>query len=455
MTFRLPHPLVLLLGAVGVAAALTWVLPAGSYERRKDEATGREVVVAGTYKTVEAAPVGAMATIISVPRGIIAGADIILTILFVGGTFALLDATGALSRLVGGLVGRTTRPRLVVIAVTLAFAILGALENMQEEIVALIPVIVLLSRGLGFGAVTAIAMSVGGAAVGSAFGPTNPFQTGIALRFSGLPPLTIPALRFTLLGAALAVWIAWTLFMLRHDDQRDDRRDGQRDDPRDDQRDGVAAAKTEPPTGRDALLLCIAMFPFIPYVIGVLRFDYGFNELSAFFLVAGFAVGLVSGRDLTQTAAGYLKGMESMLAASLFVGIARSISIVMTDGKIIDTIIHGLATPLANFPGVAAALMMIPVQALLHIPVPSVSGQAVLTMPIMAPLADLLHVSRDAAVIAYQTGAGLMDLLTPTNGALLAILFSARVTYGRWMKFAIPGALLVALVGVAGVVLAS
>ena len=446
MQLRLPHPLVLLLGAVGVAAALTWVLPAGSYERRKDEVTGREVVVAGTYRTVEAAPVGAMATIMSVPRGIIAGADIIITILFVGGTFALLDATGALNRLVGGLVGRTTRPRLVVIAVTLVFATLGALENMQEEIVALIPVMVLLSRGLGFGAITAIAMSVGGAAVGSAFGPTNPFQTGIALRFAGLPPLTIPALRFALFGAALAVWIAWTLFMLPRDDQRDGQRDSERD---------VAAAKAEPPTGRDALLLCIAMFPFIPYVIGVLKFDYGFNELSAFFLVAGFAVGFVSGRDLTQTAAGFLKGMEAMLAASLFVGIARAISVVMTDGKIIDTIIHGLAAPLANFPGVAAALLMIPMQALLHIPVPSVSGQAVLTMPIMAPLADLLHVSRDAAVIAYQTGGGLMDMLTPTNGAVLAILFSARVTYGRWMKFAIPGALLVALVGAVGVVLAS
>ena len=129
MQLRLPHPLVLLLGAVGVAAALTWVLPAGRYERKRDEATGREVVVAGTYKTVEAAPVGAMATIMSVPRGIIAGADIIITILFVGGTFALLDATGALSRLVGGLVGRTTRPRLVVIAVTLVFATLGALRS--------------------------------------------------------------------------------------------------------------------------------------------------------------------------------------------------------------------------------------------------------------------------------------------------------------------------------------
>ena len=170
--------------------------------------------------------------------------------------------------------------------------------------------------------------------------------------------------------------------------------------------------------------------------------------------MSGFAVGLVAGRGLSETATDFLKAMETMLAASLFVGVARAISVVLADGQVIDTIVHGLATPLEHVPGVASAILMIPIQALLHIPVPSVSGQAVLTMPIMAPLSDLLGVSRDAAVIAYQTGAGLMDMLTPTSGALLAILLTAKVDFGRWLRFAIPGAMLVALVGVAGIVLA-
>jgi uncharacterized ion transporter superfamily protein YfcC len=169
MKLQLPHPFVLLLGAVAVAALLTWIIPAGEYQRRKDEATGREVVVAGTYARVAAAPVGLKAALIAVPRGIIAGADVILTILFVGGAFALLEATGALARLVGMLVGRTQRPRIIVTAVSLAFATLGALENMQEEIIALVAVLALLSRGLGFGNITALAMSAGAAAVGAAF----------------------------------------------------------------------------------------------------------------------------------------------------------------------------------------------------------------------------------------------------------------------------------------------
>ena len=438
MRFNLPHPFVLLLGGVAIAAALTWILPAGAYQRRTDPASGRNLVVPGTYARIDSAPVGPMAAVLAVPRGIVAGADVILTVLFVGGAFALLDATGALSRLVGALVGRTTNPRIIVVFVCLAFATLGALENMQEEIIALVPVLLVLSRGLGFGPVTAVAMSAGAAAIGSAFGPTNPFQTGIALRFAEMPPLSLPALRFGLLLVAVAVWIGWTLAMTSRDRVPPD----------------TGPVTAAPATARDGILLAVVLLPFIPYVIGVLRYDWGFNELSALFLVAGFAVGLVAGRSLSNTAVGFLKGMEGVLAAALFVGVARAISVVLSDGRVLDTILYSLATPLGHLPGLAAGILMVPTHALLHVPVPSVSGQAVLTMPVMAPLCDLLQISRDAGVIAYQTGAGLMELITPTNGALLAILLAANVPFGRWIRFAVPGALLVSIVGLIGIALA-
>ncbi len=438
MSLKLPHPFVLLLSAVLVAVAMTWIVPAGKYERRADAATGRDLVVPGSYARVAQAPIGPMAALLVVPRGIVDGASVILTILMVGGAFALLDATGALGRLVGALVGRTRRPRFIVALVIVAFAALGALENMHEEIIALVPVLLVLSRGLGFGAVTALAMSVGAAVVGSAFGPTNPFQTGIALQYSEMPPLSQPALRFGLLLAAVAVWIGWTLAMTSRDDEQT----------------AVTAPHPEPATSRDVVLLAIVLVPFVPYVYGVLRLDFGFNELSGLFLIAGFAVGLVSGRSLSDTAAAFLKAMETMLAASLFVGVARAISVALNDGQILDTILYALATPLSHTPGVMAAALMVPLHAILHIPVVSVSGQAVLTMPVMAPLADLVGVSRDAAVIAYQTGAGLMDMITPTNGALLAMLLGAKVSFSRWMRFAIPGALLVSIVGFVGIWLA-
>ena len=438
LKMKLPHPFILLLGGVAIAAALTWIVPAGAYQRRADVATGRNLVVPGTYERIAPAPVGPMAALLAVPRGIVAGADVILTVLFVGGAFALLDATGALARLVGGVVGRTSSPRIVVLFVCLAFATLGALENMQEEIIALVPVLLMLSRGLGFGPITALSMSAGAAAVGAAFGPTNPFQTGIALRFAEMPPLSQPALRFGLLIVAVTVWIGWTVAMTSRDGTPPD----------------TEPVTVEPPRARDAVLLAVVLLPFIPYVFGVLRYDWGFNELSALFLVAGFAVGLVARRSLSDTAAAFLKGMEGMLAAALFIGVARAISVVLTEGQILDTILYSLATPLVELPGLAAGMLMVPTHALLHVPVPSVSGQAVLTMPVMAPLCDLLGISRDAGVIAYQTGAGLMNLISPTNGPLLAMLLAADVPYGRWIRFAVPGALLVSIVGLVGIALA-
>jgi uncharacterized ion transporter superfamily protein YfcC len=130
------------------------------------------------------------------------------------------------------------------------------------------------------------------------------------------------------------------------------------------------------------------------------------------------------------------------------VGVARSISLVLDDGRVVDTILHGLVTPLAHVPAFVAVLLMVPFHALLHIPVPSVSGHAVLTMPLFAPIADLLGFSREAAVVAYQTGAGLMEMVTPTNGALMAVLLAAGVPLQRWLRFAAVGIAALVLIGV-------
>jgi uncharacterized ion transporter superfamily protein YfcC len=436
---RLPHPFVLLLGGIAVAILLTWILPAGTYQRRIDS-TGRERVVAGTYARVPATPVGLLGTLTAAPRGIVAGADVVLTILFVGGAVALVDRTGALARLVAALVRRFRKPYVVVALVCSGFAIMGAVENMYEEIVAMVPVLVVLSRGLGFGPITALGMSVGAAVVGSAFGPTNPFQTGLALRFADLPGMSQPALRFALLPAAVALWIGWTIVAASADSARPETT--------------ATASEVGPATRRDVALLALVLVPFVPYAIGVVRWGWGFDELSGLFLIAGFAIGLASGRSLWASATGFLQAMEALLAPALYVGTARGISVVLTEGKVLDTIVHGLSAPLAHVPGLLAAWLMVPVHAVLHVPVPSSSGHAALTMPIMAPLADLMGVSRDAAVIAYQTGAGLMDLITPTNGALLAMLVAADVSYARWLRFAVPGAIIVSIVGFVGMALA-
>lgn len=451
---RLPHPLLLLLGGVVAAAVCTWLLPAGSFERRADAASGRELVIPGTYGTIAATPVGAFQTLLAVPRGMAAGADVLITILFVGAAFALLERTGALGRLVEVVVQRSRRPQVVLVGVTLAFATFGALENMQEEIVALIPTLLVLSRGLGFGPLTALSVSVGGAAVGSAFGPTNPFQTGIALRFAELPPFSQPVLRTVVFVLAVAVWCGWVVYGASREAREVARAGASSHAP--------SALPTAPLAGgavpierRDLLLLLLAVVPFAPYVYGVLQWEWGFHELSALFLVASYAIGLTAGFSLAACTEELIAGMKAMLPATIYVGTARAIGLVLADGHVLDTIIHGLSLPLQVAPPVVAPLLMIPVQALMHVVVPSVSGQATLTMPIMAPLAELVGAGRDAAVLAFQTGAGLADALVPTNGAVLAMLAAAGVSVARWWRFAGPGLLLVALVGAAAVWMAA
>lgn len=437
-SFRLPHPLVLLLAGVGVAAALTWVLPAGEFDRRDDEATGRRVVVAGTFHAVERAPVGPFEAAVAVPRGLIEAAEVVAVVLFVGGAWVVVDKLGTLARLVAWLVGLFHGRGLFAIPiVAFFFAAMGALENMQEEIIALVPVLLVLGRGLGVDAVTVVAMSAGAAMVGSAFGPTNPFQAGIAMKLAELPPMSSIGLRLTTFAAAFGLWVLWTL---RH---------AARTRVRPGESAAIAPARA---TGRDVGLFVLVLAPMAAYVYGALAWGWGFNELSAGFFIAGMLAGLIGGLGLAGTTNAYLEGMQSLLPAAVLVGVARSISLVLADGRVIDTMLHGLAAPLGETSAMTAALLMVPVHGLIHVAVPSVSGHAVLTMPVLVPLSDLLGISRQVTVLAYQTGAGLTELLTPTNGALMAVLLAADVPYQRWIRFAVGGVLLCAAVGLAAMV---
>jgi uncharacterized ion transporter superfamily protein YfcC len=281
-------------------------------------------------------------------------------------------------------------------------------------------------------------MSAGAAMIGSAFGPTNPFQAGIAMKLAELPAVSGALVRTAMFVVGVALWIGWTMrYAVRT---------------------RVAGTDAElpaasPATSKDAAIFLLVLAPMAAYVYGALVWGWGFNELSAGFFLAGMIAGIAGGLGIAGTSIAYLEGMQSMLPASVLIGITRSITVVLDDGRVIDTILHGLATPLADLPAMTAALLMIPVHALIHVFVPSVSGHAVLTMPVLVPLSDILGISRQVTVVAYQTGAGLTELLTPTNGALMAILLAAGVPFGKWVRFAAGGVGLAAVVGVTGMLL--
>ncbi len=421
--FRFPHPLALLAICIALAAILTWVLPAGRYERREDAATHRSVVVPGTYQRVAANPVGPFDALVAVPKGLADAGSVVFLVFLVGGSFAVVDRTGALRRAVSRLAHvLANREALVIPVACVAFALGGIVENMQEEIIAFVPILLLLTRRLGFDAVTAVAMSLGAAAVGAAFSPVNPFQAGIAQKLAQLPQLSAWPFRVATLIPALGLWIWGTMRYAARTRVAPET--------------AADPADAATPLGRNGLILALVLLTFVVLVLGILKLGWDFDQMSALFFLMGILAGLIGGLGVSGTAAAFADGFGAMAGAAMLIGFARAISVVLEQGQVLDTIVHGLFTPIAGLPLAASAIAMAVMHTAIHVPVPSVSGQAVLTMPILVPLSDLLGLSRQMTVFAYQLGAGLCDLITPTNGGLMAIIAAAGVPFGRWIGFA-------------------
>lgn len=434
-----PHPLTLLTCCVLIAALLSHLIPAGQYDRKDDPVTGRKVVVAGTYHAVPSAPVSFFQTFVAFPKGLADAASVIFFVFLIGGAFTVVDHTGALRQAVGALVRKLGGHDLLMIPVVcLFFAAGGALENMQEEIIALVPVLLLLCRRMGFTPLTAVAMSVGSAAVGAAFSPINPFQVGIAQKLAALPLLSAAGFRIAFLAAALTIWIWGTM---RHALKTRVARE-----------DAVSDDEHATFDARRIAVIAIVIAAFAMFVVGVLRYDWDFDQMAAVFFIMGILAGLIGGLGIGGTADSFVEGFKSMAFAAILIGFARAVYVVLDQGMIIDTIVHACVTPLSTMPVTIAALGMIVFHTIVHVPVPSVSGQAVLTMPVLVPVSDLLHLSRQLTVLAFQFGAGLCELLTPTNGGLMAIIVAARVKYQDWFKFALPLYLMLIVLGAAAVI---
>jgi uncharacterized ion transporter superfamily protein YfcC len=436
---RFPHPLTLLVGCLLLAAVLTYLLPAGRFERRDDPVTGRTLVVAGTYAPVEAAPVSAFQALVAIPRGMADAAGVVFYVFLVGGAFAVVERTGALATLVSWLVARLSGRGLMVIPVAgLAFGIGGVLIQLQEELIAFVPVLLLLTRRLGFNPLTAVAISAGASAVGASFSFINPFQVGIAQKVAQLPLLSGTPFRLAFLVPAWLIWIAGTMHFARRT------RITPPSEP------GGPAPGSAAAGWRQTAVLLTMLGAFVVFIVGVLEYGWDFDQLAAVFFVMGVVAGLLGGLRLTGTAEGFAEGFRTMAFAALLIGFARGIYVVLEEGRVVDTIVQGMFAPVAELPSTVAALGMMLAHAAIHVPVPSTSGQAVLTLPLLVPLSDLIGLSRQVAVLAYQYGAGICELVTPTNGALMAMLAAAGVRYEEWLRFTLPLAgLLLALAAAA------
>lgn len=415
----------LLTGCILLAAAASWLLPAGEFDRRLDEVTGRNVVIAGTYHEVDPSPVGPFDAVIALPLGMADAAEVIFLVFLVGGAFFVVDATGTLRRAVSALV-RVLHGRdvLVVPVISAFFAVGGVTINMQEEIVALVPVLLILTTRMGFTPLVAAAISVGPAAVGAAFSPVNPFGVMIAQGVAELRPGSAWVFRTVVMLIAFTLWIGMTMRHAARTKVPTERPD--------------EADPDEKLTSRDLAILGIVVMTFGVAVWGLQARDWDFNALSASFFVMGAVVGLLAGLGFGGTADAYARGFREMAYAAMLIGFARAITVVLDQGHVIDTIVSGIFVPIQGLPRVVSGIGMMAAHAAVHVPVPSNSGQAVLTMPVLVPLSDLLQLPRQVTVLAYQYGGVLFDLVTPTNGALMAVLAAAGVRYDDWLRYMLP-----------------
>jgi uncharacterized ion transporter superfamily protein YfcC len=283
--------------------------------------------------------------------------------------------------------------------------------------------LLLLGRRLRLDPLTTVAMSMGASLVGAAFSPLNPFGVGIGQKLAQLPLVSGWAFRCVFLAIAFVIFVGWTM---RHAARH------RVDAPPEAEVEDVAAS------WRDVAVLVLIPAAFAAYVFGVLRLGWDFEQMSAIFFVMAVVAGLLGGLGFGGTIDAYKAGFREMAAAGMIVGFSRAIYVVLDQGHVIDTIVHALVTPIESLPPVYAGIGMFAAHALIRVPVPSGTGHAVLTIPILVPVSDLIGLSRQVTVLAYQYGGGITEAITPTEGAVMAVLAAAGVGYDRWLRFMVP-----------------
>jgi len=423
LRLRVPGAFVLLFVLIVMAGAATWLLPAGEYARV--EKRGRLLVEAGSYHPVEARPAGLVDVFLAYPRGLEAVAPIVFYIFIIGGAFGVIQATGAVDAAIAVVVRRSGGRGPVVVAIlTLFFAVGGGTIGIAEETLPFIPALVVLARRLGYDDTTGAAIALVGAGAGFAGAFMNPFTIGVAQGIAGLPLFSGLAYRLVVWAVITAIALAYVSLhasRVRH----------------------AAAAGAAPdvgagPSARQGLVLLVLALALGSVVVGALWFRWGILEMSGLFVAVAVAAGIAGGLGGEGTAARFVEGAAAMVSGALVVGLARGVLVVLDGGRVTDTILHGLAGAVAGLPAEVAVAGIYAVQVALSYLVPSASGQAALSLPILVPLADLVGVTRQTSVLAYQFGDGFSNVFAPTSGYFMAGLALAGIPWTRWARFMWP-----------------
>lgn len=439
--FEMPHIYVILFVFTAIAAILTHFVPAGLYDRIPGP-SGRTTIDPDSFRVIDSNPLGLVDFMLAIPKGLREASMVVFFTFIIGGMFMVIRRTGVIEVAVDKLTRRFAERSILVIPVLMiVFATIATLIGTQELALVYVPVILPLMIALRFDSITAVAVALCATTAGFTSGVLNPINTGLGQQLAGLPVYSGLNLRAALFAAITLAGIAYVMrYALK---VRNSPETGlMHADPKEIEKHRLylhaadEGALSFTSRQRWAGITALAFFGVL--VWGVLNRGWFMMEMSGLFVVMGVVVGLVAGLRTSEICEGFNEGFRDVLVGAMICGIARAVAVMLEQGQIMDTMVHTLGELVSEVPSMFSAIGMFIAQLGFNFVIPSGSGQALVTMPIMAPLSDLIGVTRQTSVLAYQLGDGLSNILYPTSGYFMATLALAGVGWDRWVRFFVP-----------------
>ena len=447
----IPHPVIILFGMIVLAWLFTYIIPSGEFSRM--DIDGKQKVIAGSFHFVESARLSPMVIFKSMPKGYKAAIEVIFIIIASGIMFGTLNATGSVENAVGSFVKTLGKKQqnLLIFGMTFLYGILGMFIGYENNI-AMIPIAAVLSLAIGGDLVLATGIAVGGVTVGFGLSPFNPYTVGTAQRIADLPLFSGATLRLILCLLGLTIMAWYNIYYFKKIKEKPSKGLGNDLDSS-----GFSLSKPLEAfqmKSKDWIILSSFVIMFFVLIYGVFKFKWYLNDISALFLV--FSLFLLFFLNKTNLEIGelILESVAKVAPGAFMVGFAATIRIVMEEGKVSDSITYYLANSLAGLPNYLSAIGMVATQSLMNFMIPSGSGQALATMPILIPLGELLNLTKQTVVLAFQVGDGVSNLVNPTFGGLIAMIAICRVPFERWLRFIAPVVVILIALTIAFVMLA-
>lgn len=434
--WKTPHTFVILVAIIIIAAIATYLIPAGEFTRFKDAATGKTLVEAGSYHRIASNPLNPLLIPSAIYTGIVKSASTITFMLIIGGAFEVITSTGALTALCKKISKTFSKHKYAVIPVFLTlFSIFGFTMGMSSEVMIFVPIGITLALFLGLDKVTGTAMIALGAAVGFTAGILNPFNVGVAQDIAELQLFSGMAYRIVILVILLAATSAYIIIYAKKVAANPEKSViyGIQEDTEytfEDVSDSISKSQIA------VLVIMAAGFGILIY--GLSKKGWYFEEMSGLFIFMGIACGLVSGYGPSRIAKEFGNGAKGIVVGCLIIGIARTVEVILSDAKILDTIVYGIVNIVNVMPGSIKAVGMFICQSLINCVIVSGTGQAAVTMPLMVPVSDLVGISRQTAVLAFQLGDGFSNSVLPMSSSLMGYLAVSKIPYSKWLKFMMP-----------------